>query len=130
MEAGPRRLGRLERLVAPAWLRTLFGLAPPGTGITRVRFLAVGVNRTQVGQTRTHPMHELLEEHIVTAPAPDGTFVIDEPSVPPAVTLGVWLAADGDDTGSCYTLSLDRIELDEGAPSGAESPTPSVVFLS
>ncbi len=116
VEAGSRRLGRFERLTAPHWLRTLFDLAPPPTGIGRVRFLNVGVAPSQVGRARKHPMSDLLEERVVAAPDEQGYFHIDEPLAPPPTALGIWLSADGDDTGSCYSMLLHRLELTEPAP--------------
>lgn len=111
VEAGGRRLGWLDRLVAPPWLRALFALAPRDVGIERVRFLTVGVAASQIGQTRIHPLHDLLHEHVVAAPDARGRFALDEALVPAPTVLGIWLAADGDDTRSCYAITLERLEL-------------------
>ena len=108
---GTRRLRLSERLFAPAWLKALFGLAPPGVGISEVRFFNVAADASHVGAERRHPLHDLLVERVVTAAQPDGAFEIRVPLGPADPTVALWLGADGDDTGSAYAVVVERIEL-------------------
>ena len=74
VESGTRRLSRREKLMAADWVKTLFSLAPPGTGITRIHFFNLGTLASQVGKTRVHPMSDLIEETVVAVPEAGGHF--------------------------------------------------------
>jgi hypothetical protein len=112
VQVGQRRPGFLERRFAPPWLRTLFGLAPPGAGISRVQFFNVGVSRAQLGQSRQHPSSELLHERIVAIPRTDGGFAFEVQLDSAVEVAAVWISADGDDTRSIFTLIVEGIELE------------------
>jgi hypothetical protein len=111
VEAGGRRPGFFARLFAPAWLRTLFRLAPSGTGIERVRFFAVGTDRAQLGRQRRHPSSELLFETVVAVPDERGRFEMRVPLDPPPEVLAVWVSADGDDTRSTFSVRIEHLAL-------------------
>ncbi len=110
VEVGGRRPGFLERRFAPAWLRRLWNLVPAGTGVSQVRFFNLGVNSSQKGQRRRHPMSTLVLEQVVAVPDPNGRFDIHE-TLEPVVVAAIWISADGDDTRSSYVLTLERLEL-------------------
>lgn len=110
VEAGDRRPSFLERRLAPKWVRHLFSLAPAGEGIGRIRFFNLGLDTSQIGRARTHPASDLLFEQIVAAPDDAGRFDFTVDAGGPA-TLAVWISADGDDTGSSFTVRLERLEL-------------------
>lgn len=112
--AGNRRLRGLERLFAPEWVKKLYALAPSGEGISVVRFFNVGADLSQFGNRRRHPLNDLLEEEVVAAASADGTFEIDVTLSPPVKTIGLWLASDGDDTGSAFSVVIARIALQQG----------------
>ncbi len=112
VEAGPRRLGFFERTFAADWVRKLYSLAPPGTGISQVRFFNLGVDPRQIGQQRWHPLSALLHETVIEVPRADGTFALEVPFEPPIETMALWIAVDGDDTGSSFTLVIEAIELE------------------
>jgi hypothetical protein len=116
VEVGSRRPGFLERRVAPEWLRTLFDLAPPGTGVSGVRFFNLGVSPVQVGRHRRHPTSALVSETIVGAPAPDGRFQLELELEEDVRTAAIWIATDGDDTRSAFTVVLEHLELEGGRP--------------
>jgi hypothetical protein len=110
VEAGTRRPSFLERRLAPAWVRYLFSLAPENQGVGRIRFFNLGLSTSQVGWSRTHPLSDLLHETVVAAPEADGSFTVVARS-PDTPVLALWLSADGDDTGSRFTVRIDAIEL-------------------
>lgn len=110
VEAGDRRPTFVERLLAPGWLRHLFSLAAPGTGVRQIRFFNLGLAESQVGWTRRHPLSDLILEEVVAAPEADGRFNLDF-TIDPITALGVWLAADGDDTGSSFRVHLEELTL-------------------
>ena len=97
--------------MSPAWLRRLFDLAPPALGIAGIRFFNVGLAPQQVGQSRQHPASDLIVERVVTVPDPQGRIVLSVNVDVPVHTAAVWISADGDDTASRFTLTLERLEL-------------------
>ena len=116
---GTRRIRFVERLFAPRWLKTLFDLAPPGMGLSEVRFFNVAVDAGHVGDQRRHPLNSLLVERVVTVPQADGVFELRVPVGPSEPTAALWLSADGDDTNSEFTVLVERIELTLAPPEEA-----------
>jgi hypothetical protein len=112
VEAGSRRLSRLQRLGTAAWVERLFALAPPGAGIRQVRFLNVAEAADHIGASRQHPLSDLLYEQVVTSIDARGRFAIDHRLTEPAEILALWLSSDGDDTGSTFSVTFERLELD------------------
>jgi hypothetical protein len=111
VEAGTRRLDFSRRWFAPAWVRQLDALAPPGAGISRVTFLAVAQDSSRVGEQRRHPSSDLLRERVVTTVGPDGRFSIDARLDAPADVVAVWLSSDGDDSKSAFVVELQSLVL-------------------
>lgn len=112
VESGSRTLDWREKLVAADWVKRLFALAPRGTGINRIHFFNVGTDPKQVGQTRTHPLSDLMEETVVTVPDADGRFTFTKRFAQPMNVLAVWIACDGDDTKSSFAVVLSKVELE------------------
>lgn len=108
---GKRTLNFVQRQLAAGWVRKLFELAPEGSGISGIRFFNVGADAARIGRQRRHPLSDLITETVVTVPRADGRFDFVHPLEPPLDTLAVWLSSDGDDTGSKFTVLVERIEL-------------------
>lgn len=102
----------VQRLLAPEWILRLFSLAPPGGGISQVRFFNLGVAASQIGQARQHPLSPLLHERVVAAPAADGRFEFSVAFDEPVPTVAIWISGDGDDTKSEYVMTLQAIVLE------------------
>lgn len=51
---------------------------------------------------------------VLRSPGPDGGFELAEAIEPAIEVAAIWIAADGDDTGSSFVLTLERLVL-EGA---------------
>ena len=118
VETGSRTLNWRERLAAADWVKKLFALAPRGRGISRIHFFNVGTSPKQVGQTRTHPLSDLMEETVLTVTDANGDFTFTNRFVRPLNVLAVWIACDGDDTKSSFAVTLTKVEL-EGSPTPA-----------
>jgi hypothetical protein len=112
VEPGPRTLSWREKIVSADWVKKLFALAPPGTGISRIHFFNVGVDRNQIGHRRAHPLSPLLQETIVAVPDATGHFAFTSHFTPPVKVLAVWIASDGDDTKSSFAVTLDTVEFE------------------
>lgn len=111
VEPGTRRLNFVQRQLAAAWVRTLFELAPKGSGISGIHFFNVGANKAHIGRIRKHPLSELIAETVATVPRADGRFDFLHRLDRPLDTIAVWLSSDGDDSGSKFTVTVERIEL-------------------
>jgi hypothetical protein len=111
VEPGERTLGVLERPFAAPWVRRLFELAPPGGGISRIHFFNVGVDPAQIGRRRQHPLSDLIVEQVVAAAPAEGRVDFVHALERPLEAVALWLSVDGDDTGSRFTILIERIEL-------------------
>jgi hypothetical protein len=112
VEPGATTLTARERRAAADWVKALFDLAPAGRGITKVHFLNLGVDRSEIGRTRQHPMSKLLEEEVVAAPQSDGSFDFVRVFSPPMEVCAVWISTDGDDTKSSFQTIINQLDFE------------------
>jgi len=122
VEVGTRRPGWIERTLAPTWVQRLFALAPPDLGIAGIRFFNVALSPSQIGQSRQHPASPLITERVVSAPDASGRFTVAVDLDTPIESAAVWISVDGDDTGSRFTVTLTRLQLQLD-----DAPTPMPV---
>jgi len=117
VESGSRRLNWLQRRIAADWVKSLFELAPPDSGVDRIHFLSTTRQRELVGQSRTHPLNDLLFETRIRCLDGPGPFDMKHSFEEPVTVLGLWISSDGDNTGSEFVLDIDSIvlELDASA---------------
>ncbi len=111
VEAGDQTLNWLQRQIAADWIQQLFCLAPPDSGVRRINFLTTTQQAKLVGSTRTHPLSELLTESRILDLQSPGSFEMKYEFPIPVEALGLWISADGDDTGSDFDLHIERITL-------------------
>lgn len=111
VESGDRTLNFVQRPLAAPWVRRLFDLARPGSGISRIHFFNVGAAPEQIGKRRQHPSSELIVEEVAAALSKDGRFDFTHSLDRPLHTIAVWLSSDGDDTASTFTVLVEEIEL-------------------
>ncbi|MGF1642799.1 MAG: hypothetical protein ACFCUJ_04090 [Thiotrichales bacterium] len=108
---GEQRLGFVQRRLAAPWVRELHALAPPDTGISRVEFLNIHSDPRIAGLQRDHPLASILKERFILERPADGRIDVSFPVPTDARVLAVWLSADGDDTGSAFSVTLHRIAV-------------------
>lgn len=111
VESGDKRLTWLQKRFAPKWLRTLFDLAPKDGGVSRIHFLSTTQQSELVGNSRQHPLSELLYETRYQHLDQPGEFDFVAELDNPAEVVALWISVDGDDTGSTYSVNLEAIEL-------------------
>lgn len=111
VEAGDRRLNWLQRRIAADWIKQLFELAPPDSGVSRINFLSTTQQESLLGTTRTHPLSDLLFENRILYLDSTGPFEMSYDFAEPVEALGLWLSIDGDDTGSNFDLRIRDIAL-------------------
>lgn len=107
---GDKTLNFAQRLIASQWIRTLFELAPGDTGIDRIHFLNLA-NPGQPGWgRREHPDGRgLYTETIVKQVEAGQPYDLEFEASESTRVLALWISADGDDTGSVYSLSIESI---------------------
>lgn len=112
VHAGGKPLGTLRRAAAPAWIRTLDDvLCADGRGPTRIDNLILAPHAEWVGKARQNPGMKQVHERITAAPEKDGSFTMTVIFDNPIDALGIWLMADGDDTGSSFKVTVTAIEI-------------------
>ena len=94
------------------WIKTLFDLAPKGTGIDRIQFLNAVQYPDLLGRQRQHPLSELIHENNVWLLDAPGDFNLEYRLEQPLEVIAVWLSIDGDDSRSQYTTLIRRLELE------------------
>lgn len=111
VESGSRTLNWMQQRLAAGWVRELYELAPENSGIERIHFLTTTRQAELVGSSRRHPLSDLLYESRVRHLDAPGEFELSRRFAEPVETLGLWLSADGDDTGSSFDLQIESIRL-------------------
>lgn len=112
--AGSRRLNFFEKLTAAKWVKKLFELAPSGSGIDKIYFYCIGTGKMILGARRVHPQSKLMEESIIANKHAGPEPLLVSYSFPEAREVAaLWLATDGDDTQSEFTVEIQSLELIE-----------------
>ncbi|MEE9448036.1 MAG: hypothetical protein V3V09_08755 [Arenicellales bacterium] len=111
--AGDQTLGFAQKLIAADWIKTLFKLAPKGSGIDHVKFLNLKNSDASTSwQSRSHPSSKgLFQETIVGSIEDKQTFNLNHQLDEAAEVIALWISIDGDDTNSTYQLILNSISL-------------------
>ena len=110
---GEKRLNFAQRLIAAPWVRSLFELAPADTGIDQILFLNLA-NPGKLGwRKRAHPAgHGLYTEYILKQVEAYRPYELEHELAMPERVMALWTSADGDDTRSEYTLSIESIHYE------------------
>lgn len=113
---GEQTLNFIQRRFAAKWIRTLFDLAPKGTGVERIQFFNAYSDPSLADTARVHPLSDLIYEHFVTyVPKAVGSELrkvqIEVRPKTDRRVLALWLSSDGDDTKSSFRVKIREIEL-------------------
>jgi hypothetical protein len=109
---GDKTLNFAQKLIATEWVKILFGLAPEEAGIDHIMFLNLVNPGFQYvpGTLREHPNSKsLYTETFVGQIAADQNFNFSYQLPMPKKVIALWISADGDDTSSSYTLTVNSI---------------------
>ncbi|HKI69024.1 MAG TPA: hypothetical protein VKA67_05505, partial [Verrucomicrobiae bacterium] len=109
VEPGTQRLNWWEKMTAADWVKKLFSLAPPSTGIGRIHFFNVGTDATQIGRKRMYSRDGLMEQMVVAVPDADGNFTFTNHFDKPLRVIAVWVSCDGDDTHSSFAVTIRQV---------------------
>ena len=111
---GNKTLNFIERKLAAGWIKTLFKLAPKGTGVDKIEFFNIYSDPHLANQTRVHPLSEYMQEHFLLAEVSNGHYQGQIELNTEKRVLGIWLSADGDDTESGFEVVVTELELSGG----------------
>jgi|GEM_PF-862296 len=109
---GEQTLNFFQRAVAPKWITEMHALAGKNQGVDKIIFFNTYQDSTLAGQSRVHPLSDLLIENFSLLVGDDKAWqsiTINE--VPKGRVLGLWLSSDGDDTNSSYEIRLKKLTL-------------------
>jgi len=112
VKKGKKTLNWAQRQIAPKWITKLYSLAPKGSGVDSIQFLALGSQEKIKGRKRTHPLSDLLFENVVATYKPAAPFRLESKFAKPMETLALWISSDGDDTGSQFTVKITEIKIE------------------
>jgi len=112
---GTQKLSFAKKLVAPDWVKSLFALAPKGTGVDHIYFLNAVQTPSEHNKTRNHPLSKLIKENNKWLLKFDdkgvASFEFNAKLDKPMDTLAVWISIDGDDTKSDFKTTLTNLTL-------------------
>jgi hypothetical protein len=110
---GKKTLGFLESAVAADWIKKLFSLAPKGEGVSHIEFYNLYNDPSLAGQSRVHPLSELLQENFEWPYTPEQPLVLKKTFNRPIKAAALWVSSDGDQTKSKFKVTIKKIALNE-----------------
>lgn len=111
--SGKKTLSGVKKLFAADWVKKLFALAAPNTGLDKIYFYNV-TNRSQLlDKSRQHPKSDLIFETISKHVENPGSFEMDIVFKQTLPVAAIWLSIDGDDTSSQYEVEISSLSLTE-----------------
>jgi len=110
--AGDKTLNRIEKLFSANWMKTLFALAPQGSGDENIYFLNAVQGSNMLGQQRQHPLSDLIYENNVWLLDKPGDFAMSHTLDKPRKVIAIWLSIDGDDSLSNYSVLIKSLHLE------------------
>lgn len=106
--SGAKKLSWSQRIIAPAWVKELYKLAPKNSGLDRVFYFVIAQTKPSYIK-RFHPFSQLLEEEIVGVMS-EGGFKASL-TAPEGEVLGFWVSSDGDDTNSSFNMTINKLSI-------------------
>ena len=107
---GSNRLNWFKRKLAPKWVIELYNLAPKNQGIAHVEFLNAILSPHRLNTVRNQ--FKYLHERNLWLMDKPGDFSYSHTFSKPRHTVALWIAVDGDDTKSSFTLNIKQIQLE------------------
>jgi hypothetical protein len=109
---GEKKLNFFQRQIAPKWVLQLHALAPKNSGVDRIEFFNMYSDDRLKGQSRKHPLSDLLFENFVwSSPSSTKDFDVQYTLPKKLQAAAVWLSIDGDDTQSDYSIEITSLQL-------------------
>lgn len=106
---GDHNISSFQKLFAPEWLKELFKLGEGYKGVDRIQFYTTYQDKRIADKSRDHYFSEYLKEtHNLKI---DSNGFVSHRLKPEADkrVLGFWIAIDGDDTESEFSVELQKL---------------------
>lgn len=112
---GKQKLNRLQKALAPAWIRELSQLSPDRKSLGKILFFNVENSSGTNWRARVHPQSKgLVHEKIIYTLDESGQINFEVELEQKQKVIGLWIACDGDDTGARFDVTIDQIQICEG----------------
>ncbi len=108
VEKGERKLNWMQRQIAADWVLHLFKLAKDTSGVSKIRFFNLVNDQSRVGESRTHPLSDLIFEKNI-AHYENKNIEINYQLSEAIDSLAFWLSLDGDDSDSSFKILVKEI---------------------
>lgn len=111
---GEERPGKLKMVFAPEWVKTLFAMAPKGTGLDKIYFYNISAQKNLIGKKRLHPKSKYMHEENIVLFSPDQKQTRLLVDLPQGMDLaGFWISVDGDDSKSSFSVKIREFTYKE-----------------
>lgn len=107
---GKRKLSYFEKVVAPKWVIDLEKLAGD-YGVEKITFYNLVQQKKLLGQKRTHPLSDLIEEKMQWYHEGNESLDLKVTFENHVETIGIWISPDGDQTQSQYKVIVEKLNL-------------------
>ncbi|MBX2867124.1 MAG: hypothetical protein KTR18_00505 [Acidiferrobacterales bacterium] len=107
--AGHTVVDPFQLSVAPSWIKRLHTLLPKNLGVSHVQFWNTYLDASLANQQRIHPTTDRWRENFVLEVDAEGKIQQRLEISETAKLLGIWISSDGDDTGSCFEVKIERL---------------------
>lgn len=112
IETGTRKLTPIEKIAAPRWVKNLESMLGDGdVGVGQIRCFNLQPNGDWVGKSRVNPNVSFFHETVAASPTPEGAFAWGSKLDAPAQAHGFWIIADGDNTSSSFTTTIEEFAV-------------------
>lgn len=110
---GDKTLGSLQRMFSPKWVKTLFDLAPAGTGLDHIHFLSAVQFPELVGKHSSTQDSDLFYDEYIWLIDKPGEFKLKHQLEESLSVIAIWISIDGDDSQSKYTTVINKITVSD-----------------
>lgn len=109
--SGKKTLSGIKKMFAADWVKKLFALAPPDSGLDKIYFYNVTNRASLMGEAREHPKSDLIFETISKLVEGAGSFEMDVDFKKTIPVAAVWLSIDGDDSASEFEVEISSLKF-------------------
>ncbi len=113
---GTKKLSFAQKLIAPAWVKKLYSLAPKGTGVDHIKFINATEQPKLLNTHRTHPLTKLFKESNPWLIDKSGVFDLKYTLPKAQKVIALWISIDGDDTKSSFEVKINEINFNIKKP--------------
>jgi hypothetical protein len=108
---GEKTLSGFQHLFSPKWVKTLFDLAPEGTGVDHIHFLSAVQSPNLVGNKSSIQDSDLFYDEYIWLIDKPGNFALKHRLDQPLTVIAIWISINGDDSLSKYTTVIKKLTV-------------------